>query len=383
MVEKTIKFNEPFISEKEQKYVAQALARGELAGDKSFTHKCQQLMQQRFGAQRVLLTTSCTSALEMAAILCDIQAGDEVIMPSFTFVSTANAFLLRGAKLKFIDIRPDTLNMDESKIIEAITTRTKAIVPVHYGSTICEMNEINRIAKAYGLYVIEDAAQAVDTAYHGKYAGTIGDAGAYSFHETKNFVAGEAGALVINREDWLERAEVIREKGTNRSQFFRGQVDKYTWVDIGSSYVPSDLLAALLFGQLESMESITSKRALLADAYLTGLASIIEAEKVKLPVLPEHCSNNHHMFPLICQSEAIRNELLEYLELNQVKATFHYMPLHNSPYAKQQGFYQGPLPITERVSSTLIRLPMHPNLTVNDVAHITKLITCFYDAPHS
>ena len=379
MTEKTIKFNEPWLSGKEQQYIAEALASGELAGDKSFTKKCQQLLEQRFSAKKVLLTTSCTSALEMAAILADIQPGDEVIMPSFTFVSTANAFLLRGAKIKFVDIRSDTLNLDERQIEAAISSKTKAIVPVHYGSVVCEMTEINRIAREHGLCVIEDAAQAVDTQYQGQFAGTIGDAGAYSFHDTKNFVAGEGGALVLNRDDWVERAEILREKGTNRSQFFRGQVDKYTWVDIGSSYVPADLLAAVLLGQLESIDDINHKRSALADAYHSGLSELISSGKVVLPTVPQHCTSNHHMLAMLCPSQVVRDNLLAYLNQHNVKATFHYIPLHSSPFARQQGFYEGSLPTTERVASSLIRLPMHPKLSKADVTSITQLISRFFN----
>jgi dTDP-4-amino-4,6-dideoxygalactose transaminase len=373
-VENKINFNQPLIAGNELKYVQEVLASGRLAGDLSFTKKCQTFMEQRFGAKKVLLTTSCTSALEMAAILCDIKEGDEVIMPSFTFVSTANAFLLRGAKIKFVDIRPDTFNIDENLIEQAITSKTKAIVPVHYASIACEMDKINAIAKAHGLYVIEDAAQAVDTQYKDQYMGTLGDAGTYSFHETKNFVAGECGALVLNRDDWIERAEILREKGTNRSQFHRGHVDKYTWVDIGSSYVPSDLLAAVLLGQFEAMETINDKRQSVADLYRQCLQPLADQGHFIMPVVPEHCTTNNHMFSLCFSSATLRNRLLKILNKHKIQAVFHYVPLHNSPFAIEQGFNQGSLPVTEHVSDCLLRLPIYPGLAAESVLAICQVI---------
>ncbi|MDX2367866.1 MAG: dTDP-4-amino-4,6-dideoxygalactose transaminase [Colwellia sp.] len=374
MTEKQIKFNEPWLSGKELEYVQQSLASGQLSGDQTFSKQCQGFMENRFGAQKVLLTTSCTSALEMAALLCDIKEGDEVIMPSFTFVSTANAFLLRGAKIKFVDIREDTFNIDENLIEKAITTKTKAIVPVHYASIGCEMNAINTIAKNHGLYVIEDAAQAVDTKYNGNYMGTLGDAGAYSFHETKNFVAGECGALVINQPDWIERAEIIREKGTNRSQFIRGHVDKYTWVDVGSSYVPSDMLAAVLLAQFESMDEINHKRQNVADMYRSRLQPLEDIGLFKMPHVPANCTTNNHMFSLLCHSPVLREKLLKDLNAAKIQAVFHYIPLHNSPLAKQKGFFEQPLKVTEHVSASLIRLPMFPGLTQQNIAHICNVI---------
>jgi dTDP-4-amino-4,6-dideoxygalactose transaminase len=369
-----IKFNKPWLSGKELEYVTQSLARGELSGDQTFSKQCQTFMEQRFGANKVLLTTSCTSALEMAAILCDIKEGDEVIMPSFTFVSTANAFLLRGAKIKFVDIREDTFNINEELISDAITAKTKAIVPVHYASIGCEMDKINLIAKNNGLYVIEDAAQAVDTKYNGSYMGTIGDAGAYSFHETKNFVAGEAGALVINEPKWIERAEILREKGTNRSLFVRGQVDKYTWVDKGSSYVPSDMLAAVLLAQLESIETISQYRLEIANQYRERLQDLENEGYFKMPFIPNNCTSNNHMFSLYCKTPDLRNKLLEKLNLAGIQAVFHYIPLHNSPFSIDNGFFTGNLPVTENVSSCLLRLPMYPSLSREQIDIICQLI---------
>lgn len=374
MTDKPINFNQPWLAGNELEYVKQSLSSGRIAGDQTFTKQCQTFMEKRFGAKKVLLTTSCTSALEMAALLCDIKEGDEVIMPSFTFVSTANAFLLRGAKIKFVDIRPDTFNIDENLIEQAISSKTKAIVPVHYASIACEMDKINTIAKNHGLYVIEDAAQAVDTQYKGQHMGTIGDAGAYSFHETKNFVAGEAGALVLNRPDWIERAEMIREKGTNRSQFHRGHVDKYTWVDIGSSYVPSDLLAAVLLAQFESMDEINDKRQNVADMYRSRLQPLADAGLFSIPIVPENCTSNNHMFSLFCNSPVLRTKLLSSLNAEKIAAVFHYIPLHNSPFAKEHGLYEGPLVTTELVSDCLLRLPIYPGLAEVDVARICDVI---------
>jgi dTDP-4-amino-4,6-dideoxygalactose transaminase len=369
-----IKFNQPWLSGQELEYVKQSLVSGQLSGDKAFSKRCQSFMESRFNAQQVLLTTSCTSALEMAALLCDIQPGDEVIMPSFTFVSTANAFLLRGAKIKFVDIRNDTFNINEDLIEQAITSKTKAIVPVHYASIACEMDKINKIAKDHGLYVIEDAAQAVDTQYKNKYMGTIGDAGAFSFHDTKNFVAGEGGALIINNPDWIERAEIIREKGTNRSQFIKGQVDKYTWVDTGSSYVPSDMLAAVLLAQLESMDTINAKRQSIADQYRSNLQSLEDNGLFKMPIIPMDCTTNNHMFSLYFQTPELRNTLLEALNSANIQAVFHYIPLHSSPFAKEKGFFENQLPVTENVSNCLLRLPMHPGLSHMEVERVCGVI---------
>lgn len=374
MTSKVIKFNQPWLSGQELEYVKQSLASGQLSGDKAFSKKCQSFMESKFGAQKVLLTTSCTSALEMAALLCDIQPGDEVIMPSFTFVSTANAFLLRGAKIKFVDIRDDTFNINEDLIEQAITSKTKAIVPVHYASIACEMDKINRIAKNHGLYVIEDAAQAVDTQYKSKYMGTIGDAGAFSFHDTKNFVAGEGGALIINNPDWIERAEIIREKGTNRSQFIKGQVDKYTWVDTGSSYVPSDMLAAVLLAQLESMDVINAKRQSIADKYRSNLQLLEDSGLFKMPIIPVGCTSNNHMFSLYCRSPELRNKLLQALNSANIQAVFHYIPLHSSPFAKEKGFFEKELPVTDLVSNCLLRLPMYPGLSEVEIEYICKTI---------
>ncbi len=313
-----IPFNKPYIAGKELFYIAQAVEFANLSGDGYFTDKCSQLMENKFAAQKVLLTHSCTAALEMAAILCDIKPGDEVIMPSFTFVSTANAFALRGAKIKFVDIRPDTLNLDENKIESLITDKTKVIVPVHYAGVSCEMNRIMEIARRYNLLVVEDAAQGVNSKYNGKYLGTIGHLGTYSFHETKNFISGEGGALIINEPEFIRRAEIVRERGTNRSQFFRGEVDAYTWVDIGSSYLMSDLLAAFLYAQLENMDQIIRQRNEIWDFYHKALIPLVNEGKLRLPYIPPCCESNSHLFYIILPDEETRDGLMQYLKKQSI-----------------------------------------------------------------
>lgn len=373
-----IPFNKPLVTGDEMRYLAQCLDEGKLCGDGRFTRQSQELMQRRFAARQVLLTTSGTAALEMAALLCDLSPGDEVIMPSYTFVSTANAFVLRGAKPVFVDIRPDTLNMDETLIEQAITERTKAIAPVHYAGIACEMDAINAIARRHRLRVVEDAAQGVYATYKGKYLGTLGDFGAYSFHETKNFVCGEGGAFVANREEDLARAEIVREKGTNRSQFFRGQVDKYTWVDVGSSFLPADILAAYLLAQLERMEEITEQRRRVYEAYRRGLQPLADRELVRLPTIPEHCGSNYHMFYLITQSLETRTALIEHLRAAGILAVFHYVPLHASPVGRSMGYRTGMLPLTEDLSARLVRLPMYATLSDAEVASVIGAILSFY-----
>jgi dTDP-4-amino-4,6-dideoxygalactose transaminase len=355
----SIPFNLPFIIGKELNYIAQAVLDGNLAGDGPFSRKCCTWMEERFGAKKVLLTHSCTAALEMAAILCDVGPGDEVIMPSYTFVSTANAFVLRGAHPVFVDIRPDTLNIDETLIEAAITPRTKVICPVHYAGVACEMDVIMDIADRHKLLVVEDAAQAVDATYHGRYLGTIGHLGCFSFHETKNFIAGEGGALVVNDERFLARAETLRDKGTNRARFARGEVAKYTWIDIGSSYLPSELTAAFLFAQLEGAEQITSVRLAIWQRYMEGLSPLASKYPIGLPTVPPEAGHTAHMFYLILPSEAQRTAMIAHLKRSRIAAVFHYIPLHLSPMGEQLGYAAGDLPITEDLAARLLRLPCY------------------------
>lgn len=373
-----IPFNKPFIAGKELYYIAQSVLSGHIAGDGLFTKKCQALMEERFEAKKILLTHSCTAALEMAAILYEVGPGDEVILPSFTFVSTANAFYLRGAKLVFVDIRPDTLNIDETKIEDAITEHTKIIVPVHYAGVACEMDTIMDIAQQYALYVVEDAAQGVNAKYKDKFLGTIGDMAAYSFHETKNFICGEGGAIVINNQKFIERAEIIREKGTNRSKFFRGEVDKYTWVDIGSSYLPSDLLAAFLYAQLEHMEEINERRSKLFDYYYKALIPLVNDGKMKLPFISSECQSNNHLFYIILEDEHTRNALMDHLRSKGILGVFHYLPLHLSPVGSSMGYQKGQLPVTESMSGRLLRLPFYYDLKPEEQAEVVNAIKEFF-----
>jgi len=374
-----IPFNKPFIIGKELDYIAQSVESGHTSGDGEFTRKCQQLMQQRFDARQVLLTTSCTHALEMAAILCEFKEGDEVILPSYTFTSTANAFALHGARLRFADIRPDTLNLDESKLEELITDKTRAIVCVHYAGVACAMDAISALAEKHGLIVIEDAAQGVNAKYKGAYLGTIGDLGAYSFHETKNFICGEGGAFVINDERFAERAEVIREKGTNRSQFFRGQVDKYTWVDVGSSYLPSDILAAFLYAQLENMAVIRIKRRKIFEQYSQMLQALVAEGQLRLPVIPDQCESNYHMFYVLVSDVEVRDALIAHLGKAGILAVFHYMPLHTSPMGMKMGCRTGMLPVTENVCERVLRLPFYYGMSEEEVSGVVREITRFFD----
>lgn len=363
---------------KELYYIAQSVLSGQVSGDGAFSKKCQELLEKRFSALQVLLTTSCTSALEMAALLCDVGKNDEVILPSYTFVSTANAFHLRGATIKFIDIRPDTLNMDENKLEDLISERTKAIVPVHYAGVACVMDKIMEIARNHGLYVVEDAAQGVNAKYKGAYLGTIGDLGAYSFHETKNFICGEGGALVNNTDRFVERSEIVREKGTNRSRFLRGQADKYTWVDIGSSYVLSDLLAAFLYPQLEQMREITQKRKSIFEHYYDALTPLSEKEVIRLPIIPEYCECNFHMFYILVKNEDTRTALIEHLKRRGILAVFHYVPLHSSPVGISMGYRAGMLPVTEDLSQRLLRLPFYYDITVGEIEEVVNAIVGFF-----
>lgn len=353
-----IPFNKPHLTGKELHYVAEAHARGQLAGDGYFTKRCSQWLEQRAGGVKALLTHSCTAALEMAAILADIQPGDEVIMPSYTFVSTANAFVLRGGVPVFVDIRADTLNIDETLIEAAITPRTRAIVPVHYAGVACEMDTIMDIARRHQLVVIEDAAQGVMASYKGKPLGTIGHLGCYSFHETKNIISGEGGALLINDATLAERAEIIREKGTNRSQFFRGQVDKYTWVDIGSSYLPGEIIAAFLWAQMQEAEDITINRLAIWEQYHAGLASIEAGGHLRRPVVPPDCQHNAHMYYLLMRDLDERTAFIDTMKQQGVHCVFHYVPLHSAPQGRIGGRASGALPVTTSLADRLVRLPL-------------------------
>ena len=354
----TIPFNKPYMTGKELWYISQAHASGHLAGDGQFTKKCSAWLEQRICCQKALLTHSCTAALEMAAILADIQPGDEVIMPSYTFVSTANAFVLRGGVPVFVDIRPDTLNIDETKIEAAITPRTKAIAPVHYAGVACEMDAIMDIARRHNLLVIEDAAQGIMSTYKGRPLGSIGHMAALSFHETKNIIAGEGGALLINDPRFVERAEMIREKGTNRSQFFRGQVDKYTWVDVGSSYLPGEVIAAFLWAQMEEADAINKRRLDIWSNYHQWFTSLEKAGKVKRPSVPRECVHNAHMYYLLLPSLERRTALIERLKSKGVHTVFHYIPLHSSPRGKTVGRAAGDMTNTDNAGDRLVRLPM-------------------------
>lgn len=373
-----ISFNKPSLVGSELSYVRQAVEGSHASSDGPFTRCAQAMLEKAFGARRVLLTTSCTAALEMAALLCDLQPGDEVIVPSYTFVSTANAFVLRGARPVFVDIRPDTLNVDERLIEQAITPRTRAIFPIHYAGVACEMDAIMDIAHRYGLLVVEDAAQGVFARYRNRWLGTIGHLGCYSFHETKNISCGEGGALVINDPAMEDRAEILREKGTNRSKFLRGQVDKYTWVDVGSSYGPSDLLAAFLVGQLEHMEKITKRRGEIFERYVAILAPLVHRGLIRIPVTPQHCTTNYHMFYVLTADIEERTALIEYLDAAGVLAVFHYVPLHSSPFAQSLGLPRTHLPWTDELSARLLRLPMYFDLTDQEVDEVAGLVVDFY-----
>lgn len=373
-----ISFNVPPVAGTEMTFIMEAINSHKICGDGYFTKKCSEWFEQHSGAPKVLLTTSCTHAIEMAAILSDIQAGDEVIMPSYTFVSTANAFALRGAKIVFVDIRPDTMNIDEKLIEDAVTERTKAITVVHYAGVSCEMNAICEIAKRYNLKIIEDAAQGVMSQYKGKALGTIGDYGCYSFHETKNYSMGEGGALLIKNRDKVQEAEIIREKGTNRSQFFRGEIDKYTWVDIGSSYLPSELNAAYLWAQLEKAQDIYDDRMRSWNLYYELLKDLKEKGRIELPVIPEGCIHNAHMFYIKTQNETERARLIQYLKERGIHAVFHYIPLHTASAGKRFGIFHGEDNYTTKESERLLRLPMFYGLKGTEVEYVTEVIHEFY-----
>ena len=372
-----IDFNRPIPVGRELEYMAQAVQSGHISGDGPFTKKCSALLEKELGVHKVLLTTSCTHALDMSAILLGIRPGDEVVIPDFTFVSTVNAFVLRGAKPVFIDVRADTLNLDESKLEAVITPRTKAIVPVHYAGVGCEMDKILTVANQHGITIVEDNAHGLFGKYKGQYLGTFGALAAQSFHETKNFSSGEGGALLINDPALAERAEIIREKGTNRSRFFRGQVDKYTWVDIGSSFLPSDILAAYLFGQLEQREKIQSHRRNIWHTYQAGLRDWADKHDVQLPTVPEYCEQSYHMFYMLMPNLDLRQKLIMYLRECGIYSVFHYLPLHLSDMGRGFGGHKGDCPVTEQVSDQLIRLPFHNVLTGTDQEQVIEAILEF------
>ena len=373
-----ISFNRPPFVGKETEYIKEAVEKnGMICGDGPFTKKCSQWMKERFQTKNVLLTTSCTHALEMAAFLADIQPGDEVIMPSYTFVSTADAFVLRGATCVFVDIRPDTMNIDETKIEEAITEKTKAIVPVHYAGVSCAMDEIMAIAKKYNLKVVEDAAQGVNAFYKGKALGTIGDFGCYSFHETKNYSMGEGGAILFQDDRYLEPAEILREKGTNRSQYFRGQIDKYTWVGYGSSYLPSDMNAAYLWAQLEEADKINDKRLSIWNFYHEELKELEDKGVLERPYIPEYATHNAHMYYIKVKDLRVRTKLLAYLKERGILSVFHYVPLHSATAGKKFGRFHGEDVYTTKESERLCRLPMYYSLSLEEAAEVVKTLKEF------
>ena len=373
-----IPFNVPPYVGVEEKYVKEAIRNHKICGDGEFTRKCSTWFEEKTKSKKVLLTTSCTHATEMAALLSDIHRGDEVIMPSFTFVSTADAFVLRGAIPVFVDIRPDTMNIDENLIEAAITDKTRAIVPVHYAGVGCEMDKIMQIANKYHLLVIEDAAQGVLSKYKGKYLGTIGDYGCYSFHETKNYSMGEGGAILIRDAKNIEEAEIIREKGTNRSKFFRGQIDKYTWVSAGSSYLPSELNATYLYGQLENAQLIFDSRMNAWNMYAECLKDLADAGYIELPTIPKECEHNAHMFYIKCKDLAERTKLIDFLKEKGVNSVFHYIPLHSSPAGMKYGRFHGEDNYTTQESERLLRLPMYYNIQRNDINYVGSCVKQFY-----
>ncbi|TQK09408.1 MULTISPECIES: dTDP-4-amino-4,6-dideoxygalactose transaminase [unclassified Herbaspirillum] len=374
----TIPFGRPFIVGKELYYIAQAVAQGSLAGDQRFTKLCHAWLEHNLGVQRALLTHSCTAALEMAAILTEVGPGDEVIMPSYTFVSTANAFVTRGATPVFVDIRQDTLNIDENLVAQAITDRTKAIVPVHYAGVPCEMDALALLAKEHGVWLIEDAAQAFQSTYKGKMLGSLGDLGCLSFHETKNVISGEGGALLINNLELAERAEIIREKGTNRSQFFRQMVDKYTWVDIGSSYLPGELISAFLYAQLEHADAITNERLNAVRRYHDMLLPLSDTEKIVLPKTKLHETGNGHMFYFLAKNLEDRTNLLQFLREHGCSAVFHYVPLHSSPGGKRFGKQQSAMHVTDDISDRLVRLPLYYGISEAEQRKVCDLLFSYY-----
>ena len=372
-----IPFNKPYITENEFEYVRQAIESNHISGDGDFTKKCSRLLEESLGVKKALLTTNCTHALEMAALLLNLSEGDEVITPSFTFVSTVNAFVLRGAQPKFVDVRPDTLNIDERLIEQAITERTKAIFVVHYAGVGCEMDTILKIADKYNLAVVEDNAHGLFGKYKGKFLGTFGDLATQSFHETKNFSCGEGGALLINKDELVERAEIIREKGTNRSRFFRGQVDKYTWVDVGSSYLPSEIIAAVLYSHLEKAEEIQSIRQHIWESYYRQLEPWAEENSVMLPHIPTYCDQSYHIFYMLLPNLETRQAFIQHMKDNDIMSVFHYVPLHTADMGQHFGYKAGDLPVTEDVSDRLVRLPFYNSLTKEEQEKVIKAVLEF------
>ncbi|KAF5083720.1 dTDP-4-amino-4,6-dideoxygalactose transaminase [anaerobic digester metagenome] len=369
-----IPFNKQSLFGTEFAYIQDAYDQGKLSGDGKYTKLCSTFMEKKFGGGRVLLTPSCTHALELAAILINIRPGDEVILPSYTFVSTATAFVLRGAKPIFCDIRPDNLNIDEEKIEELITDRTRAIVPVHYGGVSCDMDRIMQIAYEHNLYVVEDAAQGVNAKYKGRYLGTIGHFGCYSFHETKNYSMGEGGALVINEPCFVERAEIIREKGTDRSKFYRGEIDKYSWVDIGSSYLPSDILSAILWAQFEHFDEIQEKRMQIWNTYYSTLKPYEAEKNFRLPIVPDFAEHNAHLFYILFRDEEIRDHKMNQFKEKGIHAVFHYIPLHSSIMGLRMGYNRGDFPITEDMSCRLLRLPIYAGMNEKELMFVKSLL---------
>lgn len=374
-----INFNVPPYVGTEQKYIDDVIKRRKICGDGEYTKRCNEWIEKKTGTSKALLTTSCTHAIEMAALLCDVKEGDEVIMPSYTFVSTADAFALRGAKIVFIDIRPDTMNMDETKIEEAITERTRVIVPVHYAGVSCEMDTITDIAARHHLMVVEDAAQGVMSSYKGKQLGAIGDFGCYSFHETKNYSMGEGGAILINGSDYIEKAEIIREKGTNRAKFFRGQIDKYTWMDVGSSYLPSELNAAYLYAQLEMAKNIYEDRMKSWNHYYDRLKPLADKGRVDLPYIPEYASHNAHMFYIKTNDLEERTQFIKFMGDKGIYCVFHYVPLHSSPAGRRLGRFHGEDVYTTRESEKIVRLPLYYGLADGEVDEICDWVVRFFD----
>jgi dTDP-4-amino-4,6-dideoxygalactose transaminase len=374
----SVPFNKPFVVGRELYYIAQSVVEGHLSGDGRFSKLCNKWLEEKLGVTKAFLTHSCSGALDMSAILINIKPGDEVIMPSYGFVSAANAFVLRGGIPVFVDIRPDTLNIDEELIEQAITPKTRGIIPVHYAGVGCEMNAITEIAGNHDLVIIEDAAQALLSTYKGQHLGSFGDIACISFHETKNCISGEGGAILINDPGLVERAEVIREKGTNRPQFFRNEIDKYTWIDVGSSFLPSELIGAFLWAQLEQAEQIVQRRRDLFDRYSVGLKSLSTQLGLSIPGIPEHCQGNAHMFYLITRSRDERLALLHFLNNNGVDAVFHYIPLHSSPAGMKFGRTQGSMHVTDSLSSRIVRMPIFYDMTLDMVDSVVDLVHTFY-----
>jgi dTDP-4-amino-4,6-dideoxygalactose transaminase len=369
-------FNRPYTTGQEFEYIRQAIECAHLSGDGMFTKRCQQWLEQHIGCVKALLTHSCTAALEMSALLTWVRRGDEELMPSFTFVSTANAFVLRGAVPVFVDIRPDTLNLDERQLEDAITKHTRVIVPVHYAGVVCEMDVINALAQEHGLIVVEDAAQALGSRYQGRRAGSFGALAATSFHETKNLTSGEGGALFVNGETFVERAETIREKGTNRSKFHRGEIEKYSWLDLGSSYVPSELTAAFLWAQIEAADHIVEKRLEIWDWYYEAFGDLERRERLRRPIVPKNCSHNAHMFYILLRDGDARGHLLERLKEAGINAVFHYVPLHSSEAGLRFGRSHGSLPFTDSISGRIVRLPLWIGMTRGDVDRVAGTVAC-------